>query len=441
MNSRALIIMSVILSVMVVSGCAATLKDIETIQDQNELAQIAMKNKHEDVQVAATRKISDQKLLANVAMSNGCVLRGCGAAAIERITDQELLKNVYKNSTDKNKLTIVRKITDQKWLEELALDTHWRTSKETRRAALENITDQSALVKVILKPGFDKSDMEVAAAKKLTDQSALAKVAMQDRMNLAVLKIVAEKLTDQSALARIAMQKWIDSPVSKIVAEKLTDQSVLADAALKCSDGEIAINYIDKLNDQSQLKRVALNARRYAVRVAAAKRITDETTRAKIVNPRAVSKLIVNNVSTDTTIPFLEFRLAEPSAAGDKIDSACSGFMGGFVAKGRGEMIVKDIIVAPEKEFYSGKRSQRKFAFDPSKIYVKDIDVDNVMTISGSFDMVCFSVAIPVGSELLFPNDKYISWGNVLFKAKKAEVTEKGIKFPTGSQVGLIFKQ
>jgi len=106
----------------------ALIKLVDFIDNQNELADFALNNESKEVCIAATRKITNQKILADIAKSTGTkylvtksnpewhndaqgvecartittVIEDLRIAAVKKINDKDLLSDVMKNAKDEN---------------------------------------------------------------------------------------------------------------------------------------------------------------------------------------------------------------------------------------------------------------------------------------------------------------------------------------------------
>jgi len=154
-------------------------------------------------------------------------------AAVRDLSDQTLLAKVAIAGADANvRLAAVLKLTDQNVLARAAIEeSNW----EVGSAAVRELTDQATLAKVAIEAG--DGNVRSAAMNKLTDQTALAKVAI--RSNYSNIRIDAlVKLTDQAVLGEVARTDK-DSQVRWHAIRHLTDQAVLGKIALKDEDWSV----------------------------------------------------------------------------------------------------------------------------------------------------------------------------------------------------------
>jgi phosphosulfolactate synthase (CoM biosynthesis protein A) len=173
------------------------------------------------------------------------------------------------------RLAAVRNLTDQALLAKVAIgDEVWTIWK----AAVEKLTDQAALAKVAVEAG--DPHVREAAVEKLTDQVALAKVAVEAK-DSSVRWIAVERLTDQVALAKVAVEAR-DPHVRIAAVEKLTDQALLAKIAVEDEAYYVRGAAVEKLTDQALLAKIAVEDEAYYVRGAAVERLTDQAALAKV---------------------------------------------------------------------------------------------------------------------------------------------------------------
>ncbi len=235
------------LYVLIMVGCAPTLKTVARATDQTQLARIAVEAKDVNVREAAVEKLTDQTQLARIAVED----------------------------KDGN----------------------------VRVAAVKKLTDQALLAKMSVR---DKNPyIRLAAVEKLTDQGLLAKIAVEDE-EWAIRKAAMEKLTDQTLIAKIAMN---DENVNvrlaaleKLVEAKLTDQALLAKMLAKIA---LEPKDIGKITNQVILRHWAEKDPQAAIRGAAVTRITDDSFlihRLKIEPSAAVRSAIVKTLHAENSL-------------------------------------------------------------------------------------------------------------------------------------------
>jgi hypothetical protein len=216
------------------------------LMDQAQLTRVALdKDNYFDVREEATRRLTDQALLAKIAVEDED--SRVRTAAVEKVTDQAVLAKIA--TEDGN--------------------------RDVRQVAVNKLTDQAVLAKIALdeKEGF----VQAAAVKKLTDQAALAKVALGQHFFSYVREAAVQKLTDQAVLARLASMDYpvqlgtlvgtTEPSVHFAAIERLTDQALLAKIAVVGTDP----------NDKSECPHCFRQTR-----AAAIANLTDQTLLAKL---------------------------------------------------------------------------------------------------------------------------------------------------------------
>jgi len=170
-----------------------------------------------------------------------------------------LFKPAWQSENQKKRVKGIKKLTDQSILANIAISDK---KEYVRWMAFEKITDEAALAYVAIHSELDnvewgRSEMGDSAAEKLTDQAALASVAKKARSRNARYIAVC-KLTDQAALAYVVKNEK-DEHICSRAAAKLTDKALIADYARKhlkeLNDGAI----IDMIDDKDLLEIIARN--------------------------------------------------------------------------------------------------------------------------------------------------------------------------------------
>jgi len=244
-----------------------------------KLTELAEHDKDLTVRMQATSSLSDQTVLAKVALEDesGDVRR----TAVEKLTDQTVLAKVALEDTDRSTLgnvmqdldggigivggyrvrkAAVKRMTDQTALTRVALE---EKDFEVRQLAVLKLTDQGLLEKLAL--DNDKYIREDAIGK-LMDQAALARVAVQEK-DFEVCRLALSKLTDEALLAKVAVE-GADASARNYAVGKLADQALLAKVAVEGADASVS-GAVWKLTDQALLARVALEGNNENVRKAA----------------------------------------------------------------------------------------------------------------------------------------------------------------------------
>jgi hypothetical protein len=108
----------------------------EKLNDQEIIAEIALKSERKDLRKVAVEKLTGQKALAEIALNDAD--KKVREAAAEKITDQKVLAEITrKDESFHISIADVEKLTDQKLLAEIAKTD--RASKRVRLAAIEKI--------------------------------------------------------------------------------------------------------------------------------------------------------------------------------------------------------------------------------------------------------------------------------------------------------------
>ena len=235
------------------------LRAVSRLTDQVILADIAGQDYlHEEVRKAATEKVSDQSILANLAKNsfNDTI----GVLATEKLIDQALLFDVAHRGTNlKTQRTAISKLTDQTMLAEIVQSNK---SDYVRIEAIKSITDQELLVQVAkahtdscperMGDSFSHKSVRVAAAQRL-DNKYLAQQIL-DEINRAMP--ISAKQSQTRTQAQSAKQpdsyksfaasvrhninaRDYDKVVSAI--EKLANKDILAEI-IRGSEGEWSID-------------------------------------------------------------------------------------------------------------------------------------------------------------------------------------------------------
>jgi hypothetical protein len=175
---------------------------------------------------------------------------------------------------------------------------------DTRAAALRSVTDQEELVEIATN---DYSPLvRAAAVRQLTDRFQIARIALEDDSKDGSVRAAAiEKLSDLDLLTRIALgeEKYRNglSPevflrLRNVAAKRIEDQDLLAQVAMEeipldtTKDGSIRMNArilrmtaVDKLTDQTQLTKVALEGKASDTRKAALQKLRDPALLATVM--------------------------------------------------------------------------------------------------------------------------------------------------------------
>ena len=127
-------------------------------------------------------------------------------------TNDDLIE-LMNSKIEEVRIAVVDILTDQAVLAKVAIEDK---DADVRKIAIEKLTDQAILAKIAI----DAKDWVISkrAVEKLADQAILAKIAV-DTKDLIISEKAVEKLTDQAVLARV-MNDAKDNNVRKIVKDR-----------------------------------------------------------------------------------------------------------------------------------------------------------------------------------------------------------------------------
>ena len=225
--------------------------------------EFGIEDKDPFVRADAVKELSDQVLLAKVALNDkDSSVRG---TAVEKLNDQALLVGIaLKDDSGSVRMSAVRNLTDQTLLARIA-----ETDRDAnvRLNGVLKLTDQTLLAKIAIKD--PKNVVRYAAIEKLTDQALLAEVALELRESILYMEVI-RRLTDQTLLAKVAIEGFFKDPIFK-----LTDQSLLVKVALQARRQSVRDASIKELKDETLLTGIALNGKAPDIRLSAVKRLLD----------------------------------------------------------------------------------------------------------------------------------------------------------------------
>lgn len=178
--------------------------------------------------------------------------------AIDRIEDQETLKKAaYHGNWSAVRRKAFRKITDQKVLEEIAIrDEFYYLSPPFNVEAAKQITDPNILYRL----ATHDADVEVGtiAIDKISDQGMLEQLA-QNAHHLDVRAVATKRITNTALLERIAINDKYWSVRSEAL-KKVTSQEVLEKAFyLEKEEGNPRSDIIKRLDNPEILAEVVLS--------------------------------------------------------------------------------------------------------------------------------------------------------------------------------------
>ena len=253
--SRHLRILTVCAVAFAAAGCFQT---VSKSTDQAELARIAMGDGDLDDRRKAVNFLIDQGLLAKIARETGDA--GIRGRAVDRLQNEDLLTDIA--------------------LKDRAISV--------RRVAVRGLSNQGLLAKVVFES--DSYDVSKDALDKLTDQSLLAKVVVESP-NTSLQRMAFDRINAQDSFAVIASRSE-DADIRHRALRKITDQNLLAQVAIGWNKDMFDLAALDGLTDVGLLRKVASDAKLFAVRREADKRLPDYADRQEAKRRTALAKSI-----------------------------------------------------------------------------------------------------------------------------------------------------
>ncbi len=238
------------------------------IIDQKILTQIALSDDDKDVRLLATEKTTNQTILAEIALSDKeCRIR---LAAVKNLEDQNTLEKIALSDKDYNlRVSAIEKIIDQITLTHIALSDD---DFMIRLSATKKITDQTILAQIAF--SNDHEAIREIAIKNLEDQNTLTKIALSDKDDSARL-FATEKITDQIILTQIALSN-VSKGIREIAIKNLVDQNILVEIATTDFDHKIRLLAAENIKDQDSLIKIAREDKVYSVRATAIGNLEDQ---------------------------------------------------------------------------------------------------------------------------------------------------------------------
>lgn len=223
---------------------------VNELNDQETLIKIAKNDPHWSVRSAAAKKITDESVLIDIAMNDPHeTVRG---SAIENdcLKDNQALYEIAINEEGTYYTDILKKITDENLLIELAKnkkDAYHRDraisyvhnqsvlidfayndkDEQVRNAALSNVHDEDVLKDMIYNGDYGQ---KMTASKNITDPEVIIDVAFNEEEE-SVRENVIEKITDEQALKKLAKDKETLVRRAAIENTNLKDESTLKHVA------------------------------------------------------------------------------------------------------------------------------------------------------------------------------------------------------------------
>lgn len=198
---------------------------VKRVTDQSAIEAFAKKVSDFSVCCAAIERLSNQTMLADIAIHSKEALLRQAAVNNMNLSDQSTLSRVAKND-EVNQVCYdaIQRLTDIFELEAVANSResvrHWVEKRQGE--LISSMTSQTELAD-IAKLNVD-SAIRYAAIRKLTDQIVLAELVKTDKHDN-VRRLATERITDQSILTELAKQDSSYS-VRAIAVEKIADRAV-----------------------------------------------------------------------------------------------------------------------------------------------------------------------------------------------------------------------
>ena len=171
-----------------------------------------MKSKSADVSLGAIRKITDQKILAELVKN--AVHYSDRTAVTEKLTNQNILMEVaLRDKEGMVRHAAVARISDQKFLADVAIND---TGSSVRLAAIYGITNQSLIADVTKNAKY--TDARIYAIEKVRNQKFLAEMVMEEKETEVLLTLIDAlgKRRKPSKNSADVLIKQLDSPVKNI---------------------------------------------------------------------------------------------------------------------------------------------------------------------------------------------------------------------------------
>jgi hypothetical protein len=237
---------------------------IKKISDQKLLADIAKNHKFVWVRKFALYKIDDENVLTDIAKDTECSF--LGEAVVTKIINENSIADIATNAKDIN----VRRAADKKLKDNYITAILGSRSKSKREAAIEKLTDQIILCDILFDKYWKLSDyMYLNVLGKITEQSHLLFIAKYHK-DSQVRQEAIKKITDQKVLARFAL-KDVDEFVRSTAILQITDQNILADISMNDECLSVRLTALEKISNPLYLVDIAKNNHVIIRRAAAMK--------------------------------------------------------------------------------------------------------------------------------------------------------------------------
>ncbi|MBO4886698.1 MAG: hypothetical protein J5589_00095 [Firmicutes bacterium] len=239
---------------------------VRRISNQNKLYEIATKAYHGSVKTAAVECITDEAMLAKLALASpGSV----GKAAVQRIKDTDLVYDIALRSRDwMVSEAAAEKIEDQALLGKMAMNA---AHEKARRSAVNRIQDQEVLARIALE-STDKWTADDAARRVRAPEQAL-RVAMSNRECAVHCAYV---VSDPAARLKIALEAPTKDARTAAIS-KLDDALALRQIACGSSSNEERQEAVSRLKDTDALIDVLERDPAQSIRDRAVYRLREST--------------------------------------------------------------------------------------------------------------------------------------------------------------------
>jgi len=281
---------------------------VAKLTDQALLAKVAVEDKDPDVRIAAVAKLTDQALLAKLAVKDRAP--DVRKAAVAKLTDQALLAKLAVEDRDTNiRRAAVAKLTDQALLARLAVEDK---DLDVRKAAVAKLTNQGLLTR--LATADPAAAIRETAVRKITDESMLLGRIRQDR-SAAVRQAAVATLRDQESLVEVATGSFHGQDRSAAKA-RLRDGAARARVAESEKNLGTQGASLDSTSDVELLLKTALEGGIDVLRYRAARRLGDPGTLGEVaVKSRDMTTLMIvlEKIDDDTLLRRISTNAAEPA--------------------------------------------------------------------------------------------------------------------------------
>ncbi len=206
--------------------------------------------KKKDKATAEVRKTTDQEMLLRIAKE--APLEAVGITAVKKLNDDQRLAQIANEAPHEAvRVNAVKKINDEPLLAQFAINPPpegMYTFYSVPQTAIEKISDEKLLCKIAISAAWDGARKE--AVKKITDPDLLEMITKYGSGHSAA--DAAHKITDMARIERILMT--------------CNDQTI---------SSESLTSFINRIEDNELMKKLARNAFSSKVRSAAASRAID----------------------------------------------------------------------------------------------------------------------------------------------------------------------